>query len=140
MAAAGLARAHEFAATLEDEAEVLLLQTHAGSHVVLTWIGREEELALWFHASRDADTLGALLDAIGVSRVHLDAVEPPPRPLQDLPSRLKRRRDDPVLSLSPLPHLRSTHLHAPATDGAIERPRRLTAPLRALARMLGRRG
>jgi GT2 family glycosyltransferase len=137
---AGLARAHEFAATLDDDTELLLLQAHAGSHVVLTWIGREEELALWFDATRDADTLGALLDGIGISSIRLDAVQPPPRALQDLPSRLKRRRNDPVLSTAPLPHLRSAHLRAPDPAAIHEAPRRLTAPLRALARMLGRRG
>lgn len=133
-------RGREFAAGLEDESEVLLLQPHGGRHLVLTWIGREEELALWFDAAREAKTLAAVLDAVGVSRIELDAAQPPPRALHDLPTRLQRRRNDPVRAVAPLPHLRAAHLRAPREDAALGPDRRVPAPLAALARLLRRKG
>lgn len=133
-------RGREFAAGLEDESEVLLLQPHGGRHFVLTWIGREEELTLWFDASREAKTLAAVLDAVGISRIQLDAAHPPPRALHDLPTRLQRRRNDPVRAVAPLPHLRAAHLRAPREDAAPGPDRRVPAPLATLARMLRRKG
>jgi GT2 family glycosyltransferase len=131
--------ARDFAAPLAGEHEVLLLQPHQGSRLVLTWIGQEEEFALWFDASRDARTLGAVLEAIGISRLELDAAHPLPRSLHDLATHLKRRRDDPVRAGAALPHLRAANLHA-AGHGAREAGSPLAAPLRALARLFGRKG
>ena len=133
-------RAREFAATLEDESEVLLLQPHGARSTVLTWTGREEEFTLWFDVSRDSRTLSAVLEAILVSRIELDAAQPPPRALQDLPTRLKRRRDDAPRDSAPLPHLRPAHLHAPREEAPSATPRKIPETLRALARLLGRKG
>jgi GT2 family glycosyltransferase len=133
-------RARRFAATLEEEAEVLLLQHHSGPSHVLEWTGREEEMALWFDVARDARTLGALVDAIGVTRIELDAVDPPPRSLQDLPARLLRRRSDPVRAAASLPHLRAAHLHAPSEGAAGDSATPAMRPLRALARLFRRGG
>jgi GT2 family glycosyltransferase len=130
----------DFAAALGDDSEVLLLQPHAGSHFVLSWIGREEEFSLWFDLRREVKTLVEVLGAIGVSRIELDPAQPPPRPLHDLPPRLQRRRNDPVRAAAPLPHLRPSHLHAPPQDAPVEAARRLPGPLRVLARLLRRRG
>jgi hypothetical protein len=133
-------RGRDFAAALEEESEVLLLRPDAGAHFALTWIGGDEEFSLWFDPSREVKTLAAVLAAAGVSRIELDAERPPPRPLHDLPTRLQRRRNDPVRAAAPLPHLRPSHLHAPAQDASGAPVRRTPAPLRVLARLLRRRG
>jgi GT2 family glycosyltransferase len=109
----GRERALQFAASRHDDAEIVLLQPHDGSHVHLTWIGRDEELALWF-SERDSATLNGVLDGIGVTAVQVDPEHQPPRAVQDLPSRMKRRRDDASPLAAPLPHLRALHLRAPA--------------------------
>jgi GT2 family glycosyltransferase len=133
-------RGREFALSLEDESEVLLLQPHGGAHFVLTSIRGDEEFSLWFDPSREVKALAAVLAAIGVSRIEFDPVEPPPRLLQDLPTRLQRRRNDPVRAAAPLPHLRPAHLHAPRDEVSGDAVRRVPAPLRVLARLLRRRG
>ena len=128
----------EFTAALDDDREVLLLEFRDERHGALTWSGREEEFALWFELRKDARTLGAVLDAIAVSSIHLDAAHPPPRAIQDLQARMKRGPDDPMHSQASLPHLRPGHLRPPTAEEIAARRRPLAAPLRALARFLGR--
>ena len=136
----GQQAARDFFATLDEDCEMLLLQQHTGTTVALSWIGREEEFALWFDAGRDARTLGAVVEAIGVARIQVDPAHPPVRALHDLPTRLQRRRGDPVRAVTPLPHLRAAHLRAPREDAAAASSGSASGPLRVLSRLFRRRG
>ncbi|HSN20918.1 MAG TPA: glycosyltransferase [Usitatibacter sp.] len=76
------------AAAIAEDAEVLLLQPHCDSFAALRGLGRNDDLALWFHASDDWDAAVALLGAIGIDRVHFHHVHGLPRAVLALPQRL----------------------------------------------------
>lgn len=77
------------AAVLEADAEVLLLQPFVKSFIVLRRLRAGEELALWLHAATEWDRLVALLQAVGIDRVHFHHVHGLPQEILDLPGRLE---------------------------------------------------
>ncbi len=98
----------ELAAALAGECEVLLLRPHLKSYAALTWIGREEEFALWFHVLDEWEALIGVLAAIGVARVHFHHVHGLPPAVLDLPRRLGAPHDVTVhdyVALCPRYHL-----------------------------------
>ena len=77
---------------IEDEAEVLLLAPHLEGFVSLRWLRCGEELALWFPAAQ-WERMAALLEGIGIDRVHFHHVHGLPREVLSLPARLGSRHD-----------------------------------------------
>jgi glycosyltransferase involved in cell wall biosynthesis len=77
----------ELAAMLEEDAEVLLLQPHSRTHLVLRWMRAGEDAALWF-PSGEWDEVVALLERLGIARLHVHHVHGLPPELLALPQRL----------------------------------------------------
>ncbi len=85
----GVARHIDTLATaLCDHAEVLMMQPHGGGFASLRWLRPGEEFQAWFHAERDWDHAVALLEGIGIDRVHYHHVHGWPPSILQLSQRL----------------------------------------------------
>jgi len=105
-AAGGVARhIGELAQSVEDAAEVLLLQPAQGEHAVLRLRGPDGGAALHFAMDAEWDTLVALLRAIGIARIHFHHVHGWPQRVLDLPRELHA------------PYLVTLHDYYPACAG-----------------------
>ncbi len=78
----------ELAAALANDAEILLLQPHLKSFLVLRWLRRGEEFSLRFRAADEWDRMAELLRSLGIDRVHVHHVHGLPQALLELPRRL----------------------------------------------------
>ena len=88
-AGGGVARHIEgLALAIGEDVEVLVLAAHPDSFASLRWLRDGEDLRLWFRASEDWDRAVALLDAIGIDRIHFHHVHGLPQAVLDLPARL----------------------------------------------------
>lgn len=85
----GVARhIQDLAASLANDAEVLLLQPHLRSFTVLRWMRAAEDLSIWWRTADEWDRAVELLGAIGVDRVHFHHVHGLPQAVLELPRRL----------------------------------------------------
>jgi glycosyltransferase involved in cell wall biosynthesis len=78
----------ELTHALGDDAEIVWLRPADGGHLVLGWLREGEDLALTLRPAEDEEALVALLQALGISRVHLHHVQGLPRWALALPDRL----------------------------------------------------
>jgi glycosyltransferase involved in cell wall biosynthesis len=85
----GVARHIEaLARAVAADAEVLLLQPHVEGYATLRWLRSGEDFAFWFRPVEDWDRASALLDAIGIDRIHYHHVHGWPQSILALPHRL----------------------------------------------------
>jgi len=82
----------ELAAAVEGDAEVLLLTPRAASSLELRWLRGGESFAAWPDKA-DWERMIALLESIGIDRVHFHHVHGLPREVLDLPRRLACSHD-----------------------------------------------
>jgi glycosyltransferase involved in cell wall biosynthesis len=75
----------ELAAAIAGDAEVLLLQPHLTASLVLRWLRPGEDLALWMRKDEEWERMVALLESIGIDRVHFHHVHGLPPAVLALP-------------------------------------------------------
>jgi len=84
---------NDLARLLAPDCEVLALRPEAKSIVSLAWLREGEEFEAWFDAATEWPGCVALLEAIGISRVHFHHVHGLPREVLDLPRVLEAPSD-----------------------------------------------
>lgn len=75
----------ELAALIGEQCEVLLLEPAGGDFVKLSWLRAGEDLCVYFALPRDLALLAALLQGLGVARIHFHHVHGLPRAVLELP-------------------------------------------------------
>jgi len=83
----------ELAASIAEDAEVLLLQPAPGGRAALRWLRAGEPLALFPEMASDWEALVALLRALGIGRVHFHHVHGFVEDVLQLPARLECPHD-----------------------------------------------
>jgi hypothetical protein len=92
--AGGIARhIRDLVEIVKDDAEVLLLQPAPVGHLRLRWARTGNDWSIWPHGARDWEAFIALLQAIGIDRVHFHHVHGLPQRVLDLPALLDCAHD-----------------------------------------------